>query len=241
VPDLDAFQNRIGYRFRRPELLELALTHSSVVLAAGRPAPNNQRLEFLGDAVIQLALTRHLYDRFADHDEGSLTKSRAHLVNRRTLAEQAAQIGLGSVILLSRAEEANAGRERPSILSNAYESVIGAIFLDGGYDVARDFVLAQFASILDAVPVAPQVHNPKGDLQEYLQIRSPHPPTYRILSASGPDHDRAYECAVFHNQTELGRGTGKSKQKAETAAAANALLTIRNAPTPEAKTDTAAN
>ena len=227
MSDLDAFQARLGYCFQQPELLRLALTHSSVTHEAGRPAPNNQRLEYLGDAVLQLVLTRELYDRFPDLDEGALTKSRAHLVNRRALAEQARRMDLGSGIILSRAEAANQGRERPSILANAYESVIGALFLDGGYDAARVFVLGQFSAEFSELKPAPQLLNPKGELQELLQATETHPPQYKIVAASGPSHDRTFECAVCNGGEEIGRGHGKSMQAAECAAAAAALAMLR--------------
>lgn len=227
MSDLDAFQTRLGYQFQQPELLRLALTHSSISHAAGRPAPNNQRLEFLGDAVLQLVLTRELYDRFPDLDEGALTKSRAQLVNRRALAEQARRMGLGSGIILSRAEEANRGRERPSILANTYESVIGALFLDGGYEAARVFVLGQFSGEFSHLKPAPQLLNPKGELQELLQATETNPPQYKMLAASGPAHDRAFECAVFNGGEEIGRGRGTSKKTAESAAAEAALIVLR--------------
>lgn len=227
MSDLDAFQARLGYRFQQPELLRLALTHSSISHAAGRPSPNNQRLEFLGDAVLQLVLTRELYDRFPDLDEGALTKSRAQLVNRRALAEQARRMGLGSGIILSRAEEANRGRERPSILANTYESVIGALFLDGGYEAARVFVLGQFSDEFSHLKPAPHLLNPKGELQELLQATETNPPQYKILAASGPAHDRAFECAVFNGGEEIGRGRGTSKKAAESAAAESALTLLR--------------
>ena len=227
MSDLDAIQARLGYSFQQPDLLRLALTHSSVTHAAGAPAPNNQRLEYLGDAVLQLVLTAELYERYPGLAEGALTKSRAQLVNRRALAEQARRIALGSGIILSRAEDANNGRERPSILANTYEALIGALFLDGGYPAVREFVLRHFSGDLGHVKQAPQLLNPKGELQELLQATEARPPQYKILSSSGPAHDRAFECAVFNGPEELARGHGKSKQAAESAAAEAALATLR--------------
>ncbi len=227
MSDLDAIQARLGYQFQQPDLLRLALTHSSVTHAAGAPSPNNQRLEYLGDAVLQLVLTAELYERYPGLDEGALTKSRAQLVNRRALAEQARRIALGSGIILSRAEDANLGRERPSILANAYEAVVGALFLDGGYPAVREFVLRHFSGDLGHVKQAPQLLNPKGELQELLQATESRPPQYKILSSSGPAHDRAFECAVFNGPAELARGHGKSKKTAESAAAETALATLR--------------
>ena len=128
------FQTRLGYQFRDEGLLRLALTHPSVAHEAGTPSPHNQRLEFLGDAVLQLVLTRELYEKFSAFDEGPLTKARAKLVNRRTLAEHARSLGLGPHLILSRGEEINGGRERGSTLADAFEAVLGAIFLDGGLE-----------------------------------------------------------------------------------------------------------
>src|SRR6516162_8371174 len=135
---------RLGFTFRDPALLRLALTHPSVAHEQGLPLKTNQRLEFLGDAVLQLALTRELYERFPEFGEGPLTKARAKLVSRRSLAERARQLGLGSHLIISRGEELSNGRERPSALADTFEALLGAIFLDGGFDAARQFILNQF-------------------------------------------------------------------------------------------------
>lgn len=216
----------LGYKFRQPELLRLALTHPSVTHEAGG-ATDNQRLEFLGDAVLQLCLTRELYDRFPEADEGTLTKGRARLVNQASLAERAIQLNLGEHLLMSRGEETNGGRQRPSILADAYESVIGAVFLDGGPDCANATILRLFDPLLDNMNQLPRVENPKGALQELLQEDSIEAPRYEVISASGPDHDRDFECAVWHGGKELARGSGKSKKAAEVAAATAALEVMR--------------
>jgi ribonuclease-3 len=216
----------LGYKFRQPELLRLALTHPSVIHEAGG-AEDNQRLEFLGDAVLQLCLTRELYERFPQADEGTLTKGRARLVNQTCLAERALQLNLGDHLLMSRGEEANGGRQRPSILADAYEAVIGAIFLDGGPDCANASILRLFDPLLENLNQVPRVENPKGALQELLQETSVEAPRYEVTSASGPDHDRDFECAVWHGGKELARGSGKSKKAAEVAAATAALEHLR--------------
>ncbi|MGV3757571.1 MAG: ribonuclease III [Verrucomicrobiota bacterium] len=216
----------LGYRFRQPELLRLALTHPSMTHEAGE-MENNQRLEFLGDAVLQLCLTRELYDRFTDADEGSLTKGRARLVNQTSLAERALHLNLGEYLIMSRGEETNGGRQRPSILADAFEAVIGAVFLDGGQDCAFSTIVKQFRPQLENMDELPKVENPKGALQELLQASSIEAPRYEVISASGPDHDRNFECAVWHSGRELARGTGKSKKAAEVAAAAAALDLLR--------------
>src|ERR1700689_1834684 len=144
APDLNALQAEIQYQFQDPALLLLALTHPSVAHEQGRLVQHNQRLEFLGDAVLGLVLTRELYDKFSDVSEGPLTKARAQMINRRTLAEQARHLRLQDHLILSRGEEANLGRNRASALADAFESLIGAVFLDSGYEAARDFVLRSF-------------------------------------------------------------------------------------------------
>jgi ribonuclease III len=227
VSDLAALQARLGYTFRDPSLLQLALTHPSVAHEQGTPVQHNQRLEFLGDAVLQLALTRALYEQFPDFDEGPLTKARAKLVNRRTLSTHGRALDLGAHLVLSRGEEVHGGRERSSALADACESIIGALFLDGGYEAAREFILREFGAGLGGLSVIPTLENPKGELQEFLQARGPEAPKYHVVSASGPDHDRDFECTVHHGGVELARGTGKSKKAAESEAALAALKKLR--------------
>ena len=227
MSDLAALQVRLGYTFRDKKLLRLALTHPSVAHELGTPVQHNQRLEFLGDAVLQLALTRELYERFPDFDEGPLTKARAKLVNRRTLGTHGRALGLGQHLVLSRGEEAHGGRERSSALADACEAVIGAIFLDGGYEAAREFILREFSAGLSDLGVIPTLENPKGELQEFLQARSPEAPRYHVVATSGPDHDRVFECTVHHAGVELARGAGKSKTAAESEAALAALKKLR--------------
>jgi ribonuclease-3 len=229
VSALAALQARLGYSFRDEGLLRLALTHPSVAHEKGKATEHNQRLEFLGDAVLQLALTRELYEKFPTYDEGPLTKARAKLVNRRTLAVHGRGLALGEYLILSRGEEANGGRERSSALADAYEAVIGAIFLDGGYEVAREFILREFASAFSELGAIPLLENPKGELQELLQAKSPDAPKYHVVAATGPDHDRVFECTVQHGGVELARGSGKSKKAAESEAALNALNKLRAA------------
>jgi ribonuclease III len=227
MPELSEFQSRLGYAFRDEGRLRLALTHPSVAHEAGAPSPHNQRLEFLGDAVLQLVLTRELYEKFPEFDEGPLTKARAKLVNRRTLAEHARSLGLGAHLVLSRGEEINGGRERASTLADAFEALLGAIFLDGGFAAAQEFILHEFGAAFGKLSVLPIIENPKGELQEFLQARSPASPEYQVLSATGPDHDRVFECTVQHAGVELARGRGKSKKAAESDAALAALKKLR--------------
>jgi len=229
VPNLAALQDRLGYRFRDESLLRLSLTHPSLAHEVPGGTPHNQRLEFLGDAVLGLVLTCELYEKFPELGEGPLTKARAQLVNRRTLAAEARRVGLGVNLILSRGEEASGGRERQSALADAYEALLGAIFIDGGYDAAREFILRSFHDAFGAMKELPNLDNPKGELQELLQSKSPTAPQYELTYASGPDHDRVFECAVFHAGVELGRGRGKSKKEAESQAALEALRKLRAA------------
>jgi len=227
VSDLAALQTRLGYNFRDENQLRLALTHPSVAHELGTPVLHNQRLEFLGDAVLQLVLTRELYEKFPSFDEGPLTKARAKLVNRRTLAVHGRVLALGEHLILSRGEELHGGRERPSALADTFEAVVGAIFLDGGFDTAREFILREFGGAFGALSDIPILENPKGELQEFLQARSSEAPHYHVVSSSGPDHDRIFECTVHHAGVELARGVGKSKKAAESEAALAALKKLR--------------
>jgi len=229
VGDLGELQLRLGHPFANLALLELALTHPSVAHEQGAPMQHNQRLEFLGDAVLQLVLTRDLYDRFPEFGEGPLTKARAKLVNRRALAEKGRTLRLGEHLSLSRGEESHGGRERPSALADAFESVLGAIFLDGGFPAAERFVAHHFHGSFIGLDHIPVVDNPKGELQELLQSRSNEAPRYHVADISGPDHDRVFECTVHHEGRELARGRGKNKKEAEGEAARAALEILRHA------------
>ena len=223
----EELQKRLGYVFRDPALMRLALTHPSVAHEQGAAMQTNQRLEFLGDAVLQLVLTRELYEKFPAFGEGPLTKARAKLVNRRSLAERARHLCLGQHMMVSRGEELHGGRERPAALADVYEALLGAVLLDGGFEAARDFILSQFQAAFGGLSVIPILENPKGELQELLQAVSPEAPQYHVVSASGPDHDRLFECTVHHRGVELARGRGKSKKTAESEAALAALARWR--------------
>jgi ribonuclease-3 len=229
VSQHEELQRKLGYTFVKPSLLRLALTHPSIAHEQGTPVQTNQRLEFLGDAVLQLVLTRELFEKFPAFDEGPLTKARAKLVNRRSLAEHGRALGLGQELIVSRGEELHGGRERPSALADAYEALLGAIFLDGGFEAAREVILREFQGGLGTLSVIPILENPKGELQEFLQATSTEAPQYHVVSATGPDHDRVFECTVHHEGVELASGTGKSKKAAESEAALAALTKLRKA------------
>lgn len=194
MSEYDQLQQRLGYSFHDPGLLRLALTHPSVAHEKSAPLQTNQRLEFLGDAVLQLVLTGELYEKFPGFGEGPLTKARAQLVNRGSLAEQARILGLGAYLILSRGEEASGGRERLSGLADTFEALLGAIFLDGGFEAARKFILEQFVTSFGELSSIPTLENPKGELQEFcrrslrrrpttMRFRLPVPTTTGCLNA----------------------------------------------------------
>jgi ribonuclease-3 len=227
VGALNDLQSRLGYKFRDIALLKLALTHPSITQEPASIRQHNQRLEFLGDAVLQLILTLALYERFPDLDEGSLTKARAQMVNRNALAARSRKLELGDHLILSRGEELHGGRSRISALADTLEAVLGAVFMDGGFQAAQKVVLAEFEESIAELPQVSAIANPKGELQEWLQAGSTEPPHYRMVSATGPDHDREFECIVLHEGEELARGQGKSKKTAETNAALAALELLK--------------
>ena len=226
----DEFQERLGHRFADAELLRQALTHASYGYEKRQRTPDNQRLEFLGDAVLQLAVTAELYRRFPEMPEGRLTVQRAQLVNRNHLQALAQELGLGEQLVLGRGEENSQGRQRPSILADAMEAVIGAVYAEAGWEPARAIVLRLLAPSLAALTDEGGAGaNPKGSLQEKLQAGGDNPPAYRCVSESGPAHARVYEVVVEWQGRELGRGHGASKKEAETRAAEAALATLENA------------
>lgn len=216
-------EERISYSFRNPRLLEEALTHPSVRHESQRDTFDNQRLEFLGDAVLQLVMTERLYRHFDEEAEGRLTKLRSRLVSRDTLRTYAVAIGLGSHLKLGRGEEASGGRDRTSTLGDGFEALIGAIYLDGGLEEARRFVLEQAKGDLEQIDEAPVDINPKGELQELLQSISPTSPIYEVIGQSGPEHDKVFVVEARWGGIVLGKGSGRNKKQAETVAAEEAL------------------
>jgi ribonuclease III len=222
---MESLESRLGYKFRNSLLLAEAMTHPSLAYESQRPHFDNQRLEFLGDAVLQLILTEDLYRMFPDFPEGRLTKLRSQLVSRRALARFALSIDLGSYVLLGKGEEATGGRRRMSTLADGFEALIGAVYLDIGYTGARDLVLRLFQSEIEALAGSPEERNPKGELQECLQAIHPQAPNYRMLGESGPDHRKVFQAEVSWRGLVLATGKGKSKKEAEARAASEALRT----------------
>lgn len=219
-----SLEERLGYKFRNSLLLGEALTHPSLAYESAKPHFDNQRLEFLGDAVLQLVLTQHLFETFPDFTEGQMTKLRTRLVSRTALEKFANKIHLGDYLLLGRGEETSGGRLRSSTLADAYEALIGAIYLDSDLQTVRDIVISHCDDELKIENADdPLERNPKGQLQELLQQFDLEGPVYRVIDESGPDHDKTFVSVVLWNGVQLAEGTGSSKKNSETAAAKNAL------------------
>jgi len=220
---MKSLEKRIDYKFRNSLLLAEALTHPSLAYETQKPHFDNQRLEFLGDAVLQVVLTNELYHLFPKFAEGRLTKLRSRLVSRKALQKFAITFKLGKYLMIGKGEEASGGRERPSTLADAFEALVGAVYLDGGIDSAQKFILKACKEDLESVAEAPTEINPKGELQEILQGLSTRSPGYRIVSQEGPDHCRIFVANVEWGGQTLGTGSGASKKDAEALAAKNAL------------------
>lgn len=221
---MDALQDLIGYRFENTALLEEALTHASVSYERQARQADNQRLEFLGDAVIQLTLSQILFAKLPSADEGILTKARAQMVSTKGLATLSAELGIGDFLTMGRGEEANGGRTRESTLADALEAIAGAVFLDGGIDAAIALTRRLFHRGIESLQQGELVEsNPKGQLQEWIQAVDASPPEYSIVNESGQDHDKRFVAEVRWGGDQIGRGEGRSKKEAETAAAADAL------------------
>ncbi|HEX8281011.1 MAG TPA: ribonuclease III, partial [Chthoniobacterales bacterium] len=204
-------------------LLAEALTHPSLGHETQRHHFDNQRLEFLGDAVLQLIITEHLYAMFPREPEGRLTKLRSRLVSREALRGHAQKLDLGQFLMMGRGEEASGGRERTSTLADAFEALLGAIYLDTNLETARRFVLTLACADLTQIEQEPIDINPKGHLQETLQAISPRSPVYELLSESGREHEKTFVVRVIWEGQPLGEGSGRSKKQAETAAALEAM------------------
>jgi ribonuclease-3 len=228
--DLERVQTIIGYTFRDITLLVLALTHRSFSHLHEICEPSNERLEYLGDSVLGLIIADQLYRDHPKIMEGDLTKIKSLLVNEGALAETAIEVGLNEYLRLSPEEDRAGGRLRPSIVSDAFESIIGAVYLDGGLDCARDIVMRLLYSRREELTSNASSRNYKGELLEAVQARAHGIPRYEVLSESGPDHDKIFEVAVFINGQKAGTGTGSSKKEAEQRAAAVALDDLRAEP-----------
>ncbi len=227
MADLAALQQTLGMSFNDSSLLEQALVHSSYVNENPGIAPaSNERLEFLGDAVLGLVVAEKLYQDFPHSAEGEMTRLRAALVRRDTLARMARTIGLGDYLYLGRGEEASGGRRKLANLAGALEAMIAAIFLDRGSIATREFILGLFDEELQKIANRGARVDYKSQFQELIQSREQQTPAYQLVEAMGPDHDRKFTVEVRVGDTVLGKGSGKSKQAAETEAARAALAQL---------------
>jgi ribonuclease-3 len=228
VRPAEAFAARIGLPVQDLDLLEQALVHSSWHHEHRDAAVgHNERLEFLGDAVVNLAISEALYARHPDDDEGYLSARRAAIVSTAGLARLAARIDLGSSLLLGEGEAQRSGRLRPSLLASTFEAVAGALYLDLGFAAVSAWIVGLADTELVAEAPIGLLKSPKSRLQEFTQRRSGDRPTYRLVDASGPDHERSFRIEVWVDGEMLGVGDGPSRRAAETAAAAQAMERLR--------------
>jgi ribonuclease-3 len=224
LADLAALQQTLGISFSDPSLLEQALVHSSYVNEKpGILSASNERLEFLGDAVLGLVVAEKLYQDFPNFTEGDMTRLRATLVRRDTLARMARTIKLGDYLYLGKGEEASGGRRKPTNLAGAFEAIIATIFLDQGLTTTKEVILKLFNEELQKIASQGVGIDYKSQLQEFIQAREQQVPTYQVVETMGPDHDRRFTVEVRVGDSVLGRGSGESKKAAETEAARAAL------------------
>jgi ribonuclease-3 len=224
---LHQLESLLGVSFHDQNLLKKAMTHSS--FEGGGPAAGNERLEFLGDAVLKVTCAWYFYEKHPVLAEGELSAIVGQVVSERSLASAAVRVGLSRFLMVSHSLEVTGGRELPSVLADAFEAVIGAVFLDQGLDDARDFVVDKLQ--LDTIDTrdclkGASFRNYKADLQELFQKGGKALPEYRVVSEQGPDHDKTFTVSVYSEKTAMGRGVGKTKKEAEQAAAEDALNSV---------------
>jgi len=223
-----AVADRLGLPVRDLDLLEQALVHSSWLHEHPDDAPgHNERLEYLGDAVVNLAISGALYARHPDDDEGALSARRAAIVSTVGLARLAGRIELGEMLMLGEGESRRSGRRRPSLLASSFEALTGALYLDLGFERVRDWLVELAGPELVLEAPLTSLKSPKSRLQEYTQRRWGTRPEYRLLEATGPDHEKSFQIEAWVDGQLMGRGAGSSRREAETAAAAEAMEAIR--------------
>ncbi len=227
--DLENFMQILGYRFRSPALLEEALQHSSFVNEQARPLASNERFEFLGDTVLNLVVSHLLMVQFPDMDEGSLSRMRAGLVNEASLAFIATELNLGNHVQLGKGEIRTRGRYKKSILSDTYEAILAAVYLDGGFEAAFALIQGHFGELIEQSVGPDVISDYKTRVQEMIQKAGHPPPLYRITAESGPDHDKTF-CVALESADYTTEGTGKSKKAAEQDAARKAFEHFTGSP-----------
>lgn len=224
MKDFTEFEQKINIEFDNKDLLKTAFTHRSFVNENRRIAKeHNERLEFLGDAVLELAVTDFLYNKYPGKPEGELTAYRAALVNTESIAAAAGELGMNDFLLLSKGESKDTGRARHSILANSFEALLGAIYLDKGYDVVEQFIGKMLYGKIEGVVENRLWQDAKSHFQEVAQEHAGVTPSYKTVEQSGPDHDKKFVVAVFLGSEQVALGSGRSKQAAEQAAAKKAV------------------
>ena len=220
-------EKKLGVKFKNHDLLIRALTHRSFLNEAHRPKPeSNERLEFLGDAVLSFVISKLLYQQFPHHQEGNLTNIRSNLVKTLTLSKIGKELTIGDYLFLSRGEAESGGQQNLALIANAVEALIGAIFLDQGIAVVEDFIRRFFSGTLEAIIKTGNFKDSKNILQEKIQKRDIRPPTYKILGQAGPDHNKTFTVGVFVKNKLLAKGVGKNKLEAEKEAARTVLESL---------------
>ena len=225
MSQFNEYASQLGLTFKNIDILVEALTHRSYLNENKAAGAHNERLEFLGDAVLELASTHFLYNKFPSKPEGDLTAYRASLVNTVSLAQSAKLLGLNDMLLLSKGEAKDTGRARDIILANAFEAVLGAVYLDQGYDAAEAFVARTLYPKIESIIENKAYQDAKSRFQEVAQEKKSITPAYKTISEEGPDHDKKFTVGAYLHDKEIARGEGKSKQEAEQAAALAALQT----------------
>lgn len=228
---LNDIQKNIGLDFQNPELLEIALTHRSYLNEhPGAKIQNNERQEYLGDAVLELIISDYIFRKYPDKAEGELTSIRSAVVRTESLAEESRKLGIGEHLRMSKGEEDSGGKDKDYLLANAYEAVLGAIYLDSGMESCVQFVTRTLIPKIDNIVENNLFIDPKTQAQEIIQSKYKTTPTYEIVKEEGPDHDKKFTVALLINKKEKAQGQGTSKQKAEESAALAAIEIIEKEP-----------
>lgn len=225
-PLLGELSKVLAYDFKDKDLIKTAITHTSFANEARGRVDHNERLEFLGDSVLSLSVSEFIYKTYPKLPEGSMTKLRAGVVSEFTLAKIAKSMGLGKYLRLGKGEQINGGRHRDSILADAFEAIIAAIYLDGGLEPAKEFVIRQLADSIKSLSKSDGSWDSKTLLQELLQVSNKADIRYEIINEDGPDHNKSFTAQISNNGKIIGTGQGKSKKEAEQMAAYNALKKI---------------
>jgi len=221
--ELAKLQKSLGYSFKEIKLLNKALTHKSYVNETGEDLKHNERFEFLGDSVLDLIVSEYMVRKYDDYKEGMLSKIRAGVVNESCLAKLASNLNLGDFLLLGRGEEMSGGRKKASLLANAYEALVGAIYFDSNIDTTARILLPSIKKEINHYIETPESRDYKSDLQEYTQNKMACIPVYKVTNEVGPDHEKQFEVVVSTNDKNWGKGIGRSKKEAQQAAAKMAL------------------